>query len=203
MNPLFGSDLFGGAGGKLARTVLKTGEHLFREADPVKRLFAVEKGRIKMIRGTVEGREAVMHIALAGESFAEASLFARAYHCDAVAMAPSTVVSLPKEHILTVLHTDPVRMERFVALLSSQVRDLRTLLELRSVVSARERILQYLFLRSGGGCSEITLPSALKDAAAELGLAHETFYRELAALEREGVIARDGRRITLLGTGLV
>ena len=41
------------------------------------------------------------------------------------------------------------------------------------------------------------LSGTLMDLAAEIGLSHESLYRTLAALEREGAIARNGDAIVL------
>jgi CRP-like cAMP-binding protein len=184
--------------GALRYRDFSAGEHVFSEGDRAHAVFAVETGRIKLVRFTVEGREAVIHTALEGESFAEASLFSDVYHCNAVAVVPSRVAVCPREHLLRILRDDPRRAERFVALLSSQVRDLRTRLEFRSILSARERIMQYLQVMTPPGKAALILPSSLKDIAAELGLAHETFYRELSSLETDGLIAREGSTVSVL-----
>jgi CRP-like cAMP-binding protein len=62
---------------------LKTGEHLFTQGDAVKNIYSVKKGRIKLIRDTLEGTPTLVHVAYAEESIAEASLFSKNYHCSA------------------------------------------------------------------------------------------------------------------------
>ncbi|VVM27048.1 hypothetical protein BSPWISOXPB_671 [uncultured Gammaproteobacteria bacterium] len=54
---------------------LKKGEFLFRQGASVDRLFFLEKGRVKLVRNTIEGQPLVIHIAYSQETFAEASLF--------------------------------------------------------------------------------------------------------------------------------
>ncbi|KKL11210.1 hypothetical protein LCGC14_2548100 [marine sediment metagenome] len=44
---------------------------------------------------------------------------------------------------------------------------------------------------------------ALKQVAGEIGLSHEALYRTLAALERDGLVARDGGKIALHGRDTV
>lgn len=184
---------------QMKRISCKAGEFVFREGDRAKAVYVVEKGLVRLVRFTADGNRAVLHTAGRGASFAEAALFAERYHCSAEAAEPTVVTAVSRKHILDTLRTDNAKMEAYVALLSQQVRELRTRLELRSIRSARERILQYLYLRPGGAGGFIHLPAPLKDVAADLGLTHETFYRQLSALEKEGVIMRDGRRIRIRG----
>jgi CRP-like cAMP-binding protein len=47
---------------------------LFRQGASVDRLFFLEKGRVKLVRNTIEGQPLVIHIAYSQETFAEASL---------------------------------------------------------------------------------------------------------------------------------
>ena len=88
---------------------------------------------------SADGAPLILYVADAGESFAEASLSATHYHCDAIAETDATVLALPKADLLTLMTTDPVQAVAFALTLASQVRDLRTRLELRNVRSAKER----------------------------------------------------------------
>jgi DNA-binding Lrp family transcriptional regulator len=63
--------------------------------------------------------------------------------------------------------------------------------------------VQYLLLRTSQSNSEIDLKHSFKHLASELGLAHETLYRELAALEREGIIKRDARKVTIQASSFI
>jgi CRP-like cAMP-binding protein len=173
-------------------------EFIFRQGDPVRYLFAVGEGQVRLERNTVEGRQVVLHTTDPGQSFSEAALFSDIYHCNAVASLPSRILLYPRDKVLKTLRDDWQAAERFMAILSGQVRTLRTRLELRNILSARDRILQYLLLRASQSNSEINLKHSFKHLASELGLAHETLYREMAALEQEGIIKRDGRQITIL-----
>jgi len=168
----------------------KANTFVFRQGDPVQGIFALEAGQVKLERYTSEGRSAMMHMAQSKESFAEAALFSDVYHCYAMATRPSEVMLYPKAEVLKALQADSQTALHYVALLSAHVQTLRTHLELRSVLSARERIQQYLVLASDAKTQTVHIPGTLKDLAAQLGLAHETFYRELKNLEQEGRIER-------------
>ena len=102
-----------------------------------------------------------------------------------------------KQHILDAIKRDSSFALQYIASLSREVQRLRTQLELHSIHSARERILQFLLLESRPGSSEVHIDGSLKELASDLGLAHETFYRELARLEDDHIISREDKVIRL------
>ena len=170
--------------------VLAPGELLFRQGDPAAAIYKVESGRLRLNRRTVDDHLVILHTARRGEFFAEASLFADAYHCDAVAAAQSSVRVYQKEIVINALRTDPALAEVFMARLARQLQELRARMELRNIRSARDRVLQYLRLRAGIGRRSIALDGELQDIAAEIGMTREALYRTLAALEAEGHLIR-------------
>jgi CRP-like cAMP-binding protein len=175
--------------------VLATGELLFRQGDRAAAIYKVESGRLRLIRRTVDDHLVILHTARRGEFFAEASLFAEAYHCDAVAAAQSRVRVYPKPTVMEAVRTDPALAEAFMARLARQLQELRALMELRNIRSARERVLQYLRLRVHG--RSIAVEGQLQEIAAEIGITREALYRTLAALEAEGYLTRTQTTILL------
>jgi CRP-like cAMP-binding protein len=175
--------------------VLSPGELLFRQGDRAAAIYKVESGRLRLIRRTVDDHLVILHTACRGELFAEASLFAEAYHCDAVAAAQSRVRVYPKAMVMDALRTNPALAEAFIARLAHQLQELRARMELRNIRSARERVLQYLRLHVHG--RSIAVEGHLQDIAAEIGLTREALYRTLAALEAEGCLTRTESMILL------
>lgn len=182
---------------------LAAGEALFRQGDRAAAIFAVEHGRVRLIRHTVDDREVALHTARRGELFAEAALFSDAYQCDAVATTNSAVRAYPKRELLTALRGDPALAEHFMAVLARQVHALRTRLEERNIRSARERVLHHLALTAGPDGRTVRIDGRLMDLAAEIGLSHEVLYRTLAALEKDGLISRTRSGIILRATPAV
>jgi CRP-like cAMP-binding protein len=145
----------------------------------------------------------ILHTARRGEFFAEASLCAEAYHCDAIAAAQSNVRVYQKEIVINALRTNPALAEAFMARLARQLQELRARMELRNIRSARERVFQYLRLRAGIGGRIIGLDGELQDIAAEIGMTREVLYRTLAALETEGHLTRTETAILLKNSDAV
>ena len=176
---------------------LKKGECLFHQGANTERLFFLEKGRIKLVRDTIEGQPLVIHIAYAQETFAEASLFSDKYHCNAICDSLSIVLSFSKDEVLVYLKSHPKYTIELLKINTAQVRDLRLLNEIKSINSAYDRVWTFL-LSEVNQASTLHFSYSLKDMAQKLGLAHETFYRTLKILEQEGRIIRKEHFIKLV-----
>ena len=145
-------------------------EVLFEQGDRAAAIYKVESGRLRLVRRTVDDHLVILHTACRREFFAEASLFAATYHCDAVAAEPSRIRVYPKAKVMEALRTDPVLAPAFMARLAHQLQELRARMELRSIRSAREHVLQYLRLRADLDRRSIAIEGQLQDIAAEIGI---------------------------------
>jgi len=170
---------------------------IFRDGDRATAIFSLKSGRARLVRFTSAGDMLTMYTASPGDLLAEAALFGDHYHCWAQADIPSVIARHDKKTLLRVLTADPQAMLRYAALLSRQLRDLRMRLELRSIRAAEDRVEQYLQLAADPVSGRVEEIGTIKDLAVRLGLAHETLYRVLASLERQGIICRDALGIIL------
>ncbi len=177
------------------------GETLFHRGDKAFGIFFLAAGRLRMQRVTPDGGTVTLHVARAGEMFAEASLFSDRYHCDAIADVACEIGVYPKQELVARFQDDPAGLWDFAATLARQIQQIRGRYELKQIRSAPDRVLQFLRLR--GDAAGVYRPDgSLKDMAAELGLTHEAFYRTLAALEARGRVVRDAGNLMLpIGAG--
>lgn len=175
------------------------GTALFHQGDRTIGMFVLLSGALRLQRVTPEGAAVTLHQVRPGEMFAEASLFATRYHCDAIADNDSVAGLYPKKLLTTQLRHDPEALWNFSADLAHRLQGLRQRYELKQIRSAPQRVLQFLRLRCGVEGRYI-MPGPLKDIAAELGLTHEALYRALAALEHQGLVARRDASLCLLAT---
>src|ERR1035437_241413 len=88
-------------------TVLKSLEKddsLFHEGDPARGFYVVQRGAVNVHRVNAAGKEQIIHIFRAGESFAEATLAtATGYPADARALDPTQVLLVQKDGILALI----------------------------------------------------------------------------------------------------
>jgi CRP/FNR family transcriptional regulator, dissimilatory nitrate respiration regulator len=176
---------------------LKPGQALFYAGNRTAGLYEMVSGTVRLVRTDLSGREAVLQVASAGDTLAEASLFSSTYHCDAVATVAATVRLYPKAILLAELQRDPKIARAFAAMLAQQVMSLRTRLEGRNIHSARDRIRHFIAINVGADGRTVKLSGTLKELAAYLGLTHEALYRTLARMEDDGEIERNDSTIRL------
>ena len=166
------------------------GATIFRQGDRASAVFVVESGRVRLTRVLADGSPLTLYVAETGESFAEASLSADHYHCDAIAETDAVVLALPKGDLLSALAVDSAECLALALALAAQVRDLRARLELRNIRSATARVLAWLRLHSSGNPPSVPMHRSWTQVADELGLTREAMYRALAKLVRQKQISR-------------
>jgi CRP-like cAMP-binding protein len=175
---------------------LSAGQLLIQQGEPAQFIYFVESGLIRLVSFTDE--QIITHYFVeAGESFAETALFSEAYTCTAIVEVDSRVSMISKPRFLESLSASPELTEVYIRQLTQRFLSLKTLLELRSIRSARERIMRYLMLNVQPDGVTVNLQRSLKDWASELGLSPEAVSRILNQLQDEGMITRRKRQITL------
>jgi CRP/FNR family transcriptional regulator, dissimilatory nitrate respiration regulator len=182
---------------------LAAGQSLFYFGAKTVGLYEVIEGKVRLVRVDRSGREAVLFVAAAGDTIAEASLFSPTYHCDAIAATDAVVRLYPKAALLADLQRNPKAAQAFMARLARQVMSLRTSLQLRDIRSARDRVRLFLALNVGADGRTVVLPGTVKDLAAELGLTHEALYRVLADMAADMEIERVDGKIRFADTPAV
>jgi CRP-like cAMP-binding protein len=183
---------------RVARHRVVRGAAVFHQGDPADAVFLVEAGRVRLARALADGTPLVLYVAEVGESFAEASLSAAHYHCDAIAETDGVVLALPKTDLLAALAADPAECLALALALAAQVRDLRARLELRNIRSATERVLAWLRLHASGDPPHVPIRRSWTQVADEVGLTREAVYRSLATLEQQGRINRNATLVHLI-----
>lgn len=161
------------------------GTILFRQGDQPRAYYFVEKGVVRLVRHSSAGDEITIHRSFSGETFAEASLFSDAYHCDALIESDATLFQLDKRATLTLMETDSKFASLLTARFAQQVQQYRRRIELLSVRSAELRV--FLAVEEGW------LSGNIKGFASQIGLSHEATYRALSQLVQKGRLHKIAR----------
>lgn len=169
---------------------------LFQQGETANAIYFLVEGQIRLASFTEERMINYYFIKLR-ESFAEVALFCDTYPCSAIADFPSRVAAIDKELFRQALDEYPDLANIYMSQLTERYKTVKTLLELRSIRSARERLLQYLTHQIESDRRTVILQRPLKYLAIELGLSVEALYRTISRLQSEGVITRKQRSITL------
>jgi CRP/FNR family transcriptional regulator len=177
---------------------LAKGEYLFRENAPADGFYVVQRGAINVHRVSAAGKEQVIHVFRAGESFAEAALAsATGYPADARAVESSTVLLVPKVPMLALLGRRPDLALRMLGAMAQHLRVLVAMLDDLTLKDVETRLIHWLLRHSGGRSGPLELPGTKRVLAAELGTGSETLSRTLARLRNQKLISVAGKIITI------
>lgn len=187
-------------------TVLKSlekDEYLFHEGDPAQGFYVVQRGSINIHRVNAAGKEQMIHVFRAGDSFAEVALATeRGYPADARALEPSQVLLIQKIGILALLKRQPELALRMLGSMSSHLRVLVGQLEDLTLKDVETRLANWLVKRCPDPQNEtpvsIELTMTKRVLAAELGTISETFSRTLAKFREQKLITVKGKIVTVL-----
>ena len=182
---------------------LEKDEYLFHEGDPARGFYVMQRGAVNVHRVNAVGKEQIIHIFRAGDSFAEVALAsATGYPADARAIEPTQVLLIQKEGILELLKHQPELALRMLGSMSSHLRVLVGQLEDLTLKDVETRLANWLVKRCPDPQSNkpvsIELAMTKRVLAAELGTISETFSRTLASLRERKLISVKGKTITIL-----
>ena len=179
------------------------GSYLFHEGDPSLGFYIVQTGAINVHRVNAVGKEQVIHVFRAGESFAEGTLATdKGYPADARAVEPSQVLLVQKAGILALLKRQPELALRMLGSMSAHLRILVSQLEDLTLKDVETRLANWLVKRCPDPDSDkpasFELPMTKRVLAAELGTVSETFSRTLAKFRERKLVTVQGKTITVL-----
>ena len=179
------------------------GEYLFHEGDAARGFYIVQRGAMNVHRVTAAGKEQVIHIFRAGDSFAEAALASPSgYPAAARALEDSQVLLVQKDGMLALLKRQPELGLRMLGAMSSHLRALVGQLEDLTLKDVETRLANWLVKRCPDPQSDapvkIELTMTKRVLAAELGTVGETFSRTLAKFREQKLLAVKGKTVTVL-----
>jgi CRP/FNR family transcriptional regulator, dissimilatory nitrate respiration regulator len=182
---------------------LEKGEYLFHEGDPARGFYVVQRGAVNVHRVNATGKEQIIHIFRAGDSFAEVALASSTgYPADARVIEPTQVLLIQKDGILALVKQQPELALRMLGSMSSHLRVLVGQLEDLTLKDVETRLANWLVKRCPNPQSDkpvrIELAMTKRVLAAELGTVSETFSRTLATFRERKLLTVKGKTITVL-----
>jgi CRP-like cAMP-binding protein len=190
-----------------ARTVRKlfsAGELLFSEGEPCSGLHIIARGKIRIFKTSVNGREQVLAVNVPGESVAELPVFdGGPYPASAVATEETEIVFISRRdfHAFCVEHPEvPLKV---LSVVGARLRRLVGIIEELSFTTIRQRLIAMLvkLSQSEGKKTdrgiEFQLPATHQELANQLGTVRELISRNLMRLQAEGLLDVDARQIVV------
>ena len=177
------------------------GQALFSEGDETKGLFVVVDGRIKIYKVSSEGKEQILHIIEAGQSFGEVTVFTGQHlPANAQALVKSRLLLFPRSAFVGLVTANPSLALNLLAITSKKLRQFAAQIENLSLKEIPARLASYLvYLAEEQGSEDaVTLNVSKGQLASLLGTIPETLSRIFAKLSGQNLIRVEGPKITLL-----
>jgi CRP-like cAMP-binding protein len=184
--------------------MLDKGQYLFREGERAEGFYVMLKGAVNVHRITPDGKEQVICIFRAPDSFAEVTLTTiEVYPANAIALESSQVILVKKKDFSNLIALRPTLSLQMLSSMSFHLKHLINLIEDLKFKHIEARLAHWLTRNcSGDGCSSdpyiVELDMSKRVLASQLGVTAETLSRTLARFRDEGLISVDGRNITVL-----
>lgn len=190
-----------------ARTVRKlfsAGELLFSEGEPCSGLHIVSRGKVRIFKTSVNGREQVLAVNVPGESIAEIPVFdGGPYPASAVAIEDTEIAFISRREFSAYCMEHPEVSLKVLSVVGARLRRLVGIIEELSFTTIRERLISTLLkLAESEGMKtergiEFQLPASHQELASQLGTVRELISRNLMRLQAEGLLDVDARQIVV------
>ncbi len=189
---------------------LRKNETLFREGTKAIFYFQLEKGALKMVTNSTDGREFIQGIFSSGDSFGEPPLFSNfSYPSTAIALEDSRVIRLPKDNFFNLLQENFDIHLKLNEVLCNRLRYKSMILSDISFHDPEHRIMSLLKHLKGGTVSgdatrrvirtarPYVVPFTRQQLADMSGLRVETVIRAVKKMQEKGKLEIIGRKITI------
>jgi CRP/FNR family transcriptional regulator, dissimilatory nitrate respiration regulator len=179
---------------------LAKGEILFLEGDPAGGFFVLLSGKMRVFKGSSEGKEYTIHQIGPGQLFAEAAIFrGDRFPANCAALQDSTVAFFPKEAFINLIKDSPQISLKIIGSLAGFLREFNRKVEELTLKEVPSRIASFLLEESEKQKSvKIILDIPKAELARRLGAAGETLSRNFRKLKELGVVKVERNRITIL-----
>ncbi|MBI4319685.1 MAG: Crp/Fnr family transcriptional regulator [Chloroflexi bacterium] len=175
------------------------GEILFLEKEPCEGLYFVESGRVKVFKTSPDGKEQVLRVMQAGESFNEVPVFDGGPNpASAEALDKAVVYTISKGEMLALIRDVPDVANRVLKVFASRLRHLTMLVEDLSFRHVTGRLAKVLLEHADSAHDAPRRRLTQQEMASLIGTAREVVGRSLKTLEEQGIIRMEGHRIVIV-----
>jgi CRP/FNR family transcriptional regulator len=189
---------------RTVRKLFSTGELLFSEGEPCRGLHIIARGKVRIFKTSVNGREQVLSVNVPGESIAELPVFdGGPYPASSVAIEDAEIVFISRRDFQGFCREHPEVALKVLEVVGARLRRLVGIIEELSFTTIRQRLISALLkLAQNDGTAtargiEVLLPGSHQELANQLGTVRELISRNLARLHAEGLLDVDARQIVI------
>ncbi len=177
------------------------GQTIFSEGDKTTGFFVIVDGRVKIYKVSSEGKEQILHIFEAGQSFGEVTVFTgQQMPANAQALAKTHLLLFARSAFVDLVTSHTSLALNLLGIMSKKLRQFAAQIENLSLKEIPARLASYLiYLAEEQGTQDaVTLNVSKGQLASLLGTIPETLSRIFAKLSAQNLIRVEGPKIILL-----
>lgn len=180
----------------------KKGQQFIMEGAPVTGLFFVLKGRVKVLRTGLHGKEQIVRFAKEGEIIGHRGFSTdESYPISAIALEDCVLCYFYKETLQQALKTDPLFTYDLMKFYANELSKSEVKVKSLSQMTVRERVIDtllYINRKFGQTNGFISMMLSRREYADYAGTTEEQVIRVLSALKKENLITTRGKRIGIV-----
>lgn len=174
-------------------------EIIISENNYTRALGIIIKGSATVTKHSGE-TSVLMSILGKGDIFGMATLFYEEdnFLTEIRAKETVTIAVFDKENVRKMLSLYPKVNENYITILSEKIHFLNTKISTYTRAETITKVAFFILQNTPEGKTEVTLPYNITKFADALNVGRASVYRAFETLENEGIIIRDGKKITII-----
>ncbi|MBK9282995.1 MAG: Crp/Fnr family transcriptional regulator [Sphingobacteriaceae bacterium] len=178
---------------------------IFDEGDPVKGIYFVEKGYLKVLSKTLDGSEKIIRLVAPGMILGHRGFNAKFYPISAESLTEVVLTFFPLSTFINMLKANPDMSIYLLNFMSDELRDTESRMKNLMISNPKIRIaiilIQLIDILGYDKKSDkklLAFTLTRTDFANMGGTTYETVIRVLAQLKKDKLIGLEGKEITIL-----
>jgi len=181
----------------------RRGQILYFEGGTAAHVFALHTGLVKIVKSLENGKERIVRAIFPGELFGLEAIVEPTYPLTAITLHDCEICAVGREELLSFLQGNPDIALGMIRFLVSEMTRVRTQIVDMSFKDARMKLATLLLslLQAEGeephASQTLVLPFSRQEISEILELSAETVSRTLTSLQRDQILAAQGRRVEI------
>lgn len=184
-------------------------ETIFNQGDPVKGIFIIENGNVKVVSNFSDNDRRIIRLATKGMILGHRGINKKFYPVAAETLTDTTVTFIPTEIFLSLFKANPSFAIYILNFMSEELSDIEEALKCLQIPDPKTRVAQVLIkqIKIFGydklERKKLSFTLSRTDIANITGLTYETIIRTLSFFEKQKLIELRGKSICIVNEQLL